>query len=127
MVIKYNTNAGLRRIYDQYNDKYFDGSLPVSDIIVSYWNPKDKYRGQTVRSFAAFTDIDPNGPIVLVVNTTLRDNGMEKYVRMSMLHEMCHIHLWVLGEPRRVYSAHGNKFNSEMERLAKEHAFRGLW
>lgn len=127
MVAKYSTNEGLRKIYDQYNEKYFGGSLPKNDIIVAYWDMKKKYKNQTVETLVAFADIDSNGPVVLVVNSLLPSNGMEKYVRMSFLHEMCHIHLRVLGETRRVYSSHGNKFNTEMERLAKEHAFRNLW
>lgn len=41
-------------------------------------------------------------------------------IKMSVLHEMCHVAL-------HPYMKHGRKFQEEMKRLAMRDAFEGIW
>jgi hypothetical protein len=94
----------LRRAYLFYNRKYFNNDLPPDAEIVWEQLPTTLLGYQQGEKIA--------------INAKLKS----AYVlyRMTLLHEMCHLHL-----PDGV--KHGKRFQDEMRRLANEGAFDGLW
>lgn len=97
------SHISLKRLFNYYNRKYFNGELPV-DTHIS-WSPLDGAHGKCWVT-EKIIHIDP--PLQSHVN----------YLRIIVLHEMAH-----LKHPR---ANHGKKFQDEMDRLYAAGAFRGL-
>lgn len=101
------TNADLRRLYREYNRRWFHGRLPAADIRFARIDPGDL---GVCLVFAGTPEIR--------ISTDIR--RWTKTVKCTLLHEMAHVAL-----PVRV--EHGPRFEREMLRLAKLGAFCGLW
>ena len=101
------TNAELRRLFRQYNRLYFSGKLPRADI---------RFAGMDKENYLGFCVFFAGVPEVRI-NKRIR--RWPKMVRMTLLHEMCHVAL-----PRR--AEHGPRFQREIARLVRDGAFIGL-
>ncbi len=98
----------LRRWFREYNDRYFDGALPLSTCI-GFASLEGCYGDCDKKGGRFFIRID-------------RENcSRVKERRATLLHEMAHVKLW------DVYRGHGRIFDIEMQRLAAAGAMRGLW
>lgn len=97
------SHLSLKRLFNYYNRRYFNGELPANTQIV--WSPLNGAHGQCWPEDRVI-HIDP--PLQAHVN----------YLRIILLHEMAH-----LKHPR---AGHGKRFQSEIDRLYAAGAFRGL-
>lgn len=98
------TNADLGWWYRRYNKKYFGGKLPAATTVFS------KLGGWLGECYHESAEI--------FINKDLRKWPRE--CKFTLLHEMAHLNLgWRVN--------HGPKFESEMLRLAKAGAFKGVW
>lgn len=99
--------------YQGYNDKYFQGELPVNTV-VSFDLRDDRFMALTEHSGSYFRiDFNP------------KYNNSPKVARMTLLHEMCHIRQFV--ESEREFDDHGIKWQTCMMNLAKQGAMSDLW
>jgi hypothetical protein len=101
------TNADLRRLAQRYNRCYFHNSLPPIDVRFARIDPGCL---GTCLMFSGVAEIR-------IAKETRRFPNIAK---MTLLHELVHASL-----PPTVQ--HGPRFESEMLRLARAGAFRGLW
>lgn len=111
----FKPDGNLQRIYNRYNRLYFHGELPRAEV---GWNDElgDKLHGLTT----VFHQEEGN---LLYFNVALNvalkeyDKG---YVRLILLHEMCHVKLYP-------YMHHGRRFQDAMKYLANNDALKGIW
>lgn len=115
----WKTDKALRGRYDKFNRKYFGNRLPKGKQVLVIWR-KPFIAGHGAELCFPF---EKNQPLVLV-NPILKKIGAENYSIQSLLHEMCHLHLWVQGKS---YKGHGWLFQNEMKRVANLGALRGIW
>ena len=101
-----NSHISLRRLYNFYNRKYFDGELPKDIEII--WHPCDDNNGRSdnLKGKIPRIWIDPS------------IQAQPKFVRIVMLHECLHIK-----NPRM---NHGKVFKQEIKRLFEAGAYDGL-
>jgi len=110
----------LEKIYRTYNRKFFDGRLPSDTRI--FWNDEiavsDRETDMTYGLTIQLEDEDTKHRFFTIyIHPT---NHIDKsQVRMTVLHEMCHVSLGTGG--------HGKRFEEEMKRIALRDAFKGLW
>lgn len=97
----------LKRVFDYYNARYFDGKLP-SDTDVMF-APTENCIG--------IAEVD-HGGFIVTIDPKYAIEG--RTWRLTLLHEMVHLKLY----PART---HGNTFQQQMFRLAILGAFRQLW
>lgn len=95
----------LRRRYNYYNRKYFDGKLPTDIEII--WAPCDDANGKV--------DWIGNKPIIKI-DPSLQ--GQPKFTNIILLHEVAHV-----SHPR---AHHGKVFKDEIKRLIDAGAYDGL-
>lgn len=112
----------LKRLYRQYNRRYFSNKLPKG-VKVMFASSAEMKRGGLGKSVCAITCWyeAPRLPSIFIRRT--RDKVMN-YVKADLLHEMVHVARPELSHSRR---ADENKFQKEMLRLAKRGAFKGCW
>ncbi len=116
-----DADSDLQAWYNGYNQKYFQHELPEAgsfsppDVIIDFrLNDPDKM-GVTV-----FGSVD--GYIHMSFNPAFIKST--KTLRLTMLHEMCHIEGFV----EDVHELdHGPKWQGCMHRLANQGAFEELW
>lgn len=110
--------VNLKRLYDDYNRRYFDNKLPKqARIVPSRRMPK--------RSALGTTEYNPKyGEQAFCVKINYKLEKMLDIAKLTLLHEMCHIKL--LNYEKNSF-IHGKQFNQEMRRLANIGAFDGLW
>lgn len=105
------THPKIRRLYREYNRKYFRGALPPRAKILMALNwPLDRW-GRCER--------DENGRFTIILNNKLC--SLERAFRWTMLHEMAHI------PTMKESDDHGPKWRKEMRRLARVGAFEDVW
>src|SRR5207245_2056322 len=105
----------LRDAYHDYNRKYFKGKLPEAGVRVD-WDETIDAKGDIASTW--FTDYEGQGRAYQVsMNPSLKD--FRRVWKFSLLHEMVHI--------KTRAPEHGRRFQREMLRLAKAHAFDDLW
>lgn len=92
-------NDFLRSLFDEYNDKYFDGRLSVDKI---GWSN----RKTTLRAVACYDDWR-NGLKWIEINPLLKGYPNKDTFRDLIVHEMIHL----------MYMGHGQDFQNEMNRL----------
>lgn len=97
------SHLSLKRLFNSFNRKFFDGQLPADTQII--WAPLDGAHGKCWPGERVI-HIDP--PLQAHVD----------YLRIIMLHEMAH-----LKHPR---AGHGKKFQEEIQRLHSIGAYKGL-
>ncbi|SRR6266403_5412273 len=104
------TNKKLKRLYKSYNRKHFQNKLP--DITVRFEEIEDRENalGETI-----FIGGEPGQ-----INIDKKLKRWHKVTGMVLLHECVHVSL-----PMKIM--HGPRFEARMRRLAKNHAFVGLW
>jgi len=100
------SHAHLRRLYLQYNRRWFQGALP-EDMDVFY-APDDEAHGLAVQ--------DRAGEKYIKIDTAIAGT---RFARLTLLHECCH-HL--TGD-----FTHGKKFQAAMQGLAAIGAFKNIW
>ena len=112
------SNRTLRKLYRDYNHRYFAGKLP--DIRVDFITPGEmkKYFGLN-RATCAITCFkkDTYTPVSIYISRNYLKAW--RYVRADLLHEMCHV-----SKPR---ADHGKVFQDEMLRIARKGAFEDAW
>jgi hypothetical protein len=111
-------NSYLKRLYNEYNKKYFYGKLP--NIVVGYVTTRQLKRDRVQKGTCAFTSFDPKVrtmPIAIGIHFD-RSKSMT-YIKADLLHEMAHV-----ANPR---ANHGLVFQKEMKRIAQAGAFVGVW
>ena len=100
----------LKKLYREYNKKYFGGKLP--NLRVNFITPggMKKYFG-VGRATCAITCFKKG--IFTPVSIYVSENRFKswRYVKGDLLHEMCHV-----SKPR---ANHGKVFQDEMKRLAE--------
>lgn len=96
------SHISLKRLFNAYNRLYFNGELPTDTQIV--WHPLDAAHGKCWPKDKVI-HIDP--PLQSHMN----------YLRIILLHEMCH-----LKHPR---AGHGKVFRNEIARLFAAGAYKG--
>jgi hypothetical protein len=107
----------LKRLYNQYNKKYFGNQLPK--IKVHYASPAQFVKRKLGKTTCAATLYDENHkPVAIVIKKFKRK--AYGYIKSDLLHEMVHVAL-----PFRV--DHGPRFQAEMLRLAMAGAFEKVW
>jgi hypothetical protein len=94
----------LLRLYNQYNNKYFNGEL--SEKIEIIWEPVPQCDGITCPVFEI-----SDGIFSIKIDPALK--GEPCYERIVLLHEMCHVSIW-RQHPKH---SHGKVFKDEVRRL----------
>jgi hypothetical protein len=105
----------LKRLYRQYNKKYFGNKLPK--ILVAFATPKEFLKGGLGKKTLAVTLFKHEAPVAIYIRRELDKHW--SYIKLDLLHEMAHVAL-----PASVN--HGPRFKAEMLRLEKAGAFRKL-
>jgi hypothetical protein len=109
------SNRTLKRLYNEYNRKYFSGRLP--DALVTFTTPAEMKRSGLAKHTCAVTCFNPGlRPAIFISRTKHKTWG---YIKSDLLHECCHV-----ARPR---ANHGKVFQQEMLRIAKLGAFRDIW
>jgi len=109
--LAFRTDAWLASQYAEYNQAYFQDSLPKSAKV--RWGHMNDFMGH----------VDVFGPQVYI----LIDRGTNTAPRVAkgtLLHEMCHVERHVKGENP---ASHGDEFQACMLRLAQAGAFKEIW
>ena len=104
---------GLDSWYAGYNHEYFQDELPKTVVITKTLNDD---------RFMALTFYE-NGAYHIALNP--KYNFSTKIERENLLHEMCHIRIFV--EHDEEFEDHGPKWQACMLELAKKGAFADLW
>jgi len=112
------SNRYLRRIYDEYNKKWFEGRLPRLPV---QWGDSRTFTRREGRSTLAVTDYESGKPIGIRFAPRMRRYREHQLVRFTMLHELVHV------EQPAHHADHGRCFNDRMKELANAGAFIGLW
>lgn len=115
--MNWKTQKYLVEKFQEYNRKYFGNKLQ-GKIQVGWGKPTG------VRHAAEFL-VDDKDIEYIIINSKLRDNGLQNYALSRLLHEMCHMKMYQEG--KRTHADHGTLFQKEMKRLAGLGAFRSLW
>jgi hypothetical protein len=110
------SNRSLKRLYNQYNKKFFGNKLP--NITVGFASPGELLKQGLGKKTCAVTLFDKHQPIAIYVKRYKRKEW--PYIKSDLLHEMAHVAL-----PFRVN--HGPRFQAEMLRLAQAGAFKKIW
>lgn len=113
------SNPALKKIYNEYNKRWFGGKLPVAVKI--YWGKDGECLGQVeyegvVRRTNALQKYE-KADIEIVLNKATRK--FPRIFRTTILHECCHVKLL----PNR---HHGDKFQQEIRRLVRIGAYNDL-
>jgi len=114
----YRTPSEWKKIYAEYNSRFFGDELPEENVIIlSTEEMKQSNLGETEASDGVFwIRISP-----------LRHFG-DRQARETLLHEMCHISLTRKKKQKDWdFSDHGPTFQREMIRIAKLWAFENAW
>jgi len=112
------SNRYLRRIYDEYNKKYFSGSLPRLPV---RWGDSRTFSRREGKSTLAVTDYESGKPVGIRFAPRMRRYREHQLVRFTCLHEMVHVE-----QPSHL-ADHGRNFQERMRELANLKAFDGLW
>ncbi len=110
------SNRTLKRLYRQYNKKFFNNNLP--NIPVGFASPSDLLKAGLGKKTCAVTLFDKGKPTAIYIKRYKRKEW--PYIKADLLHEMAHVAL-----PFRVN--HGPRFQEEMLRLAQAGAFKKIW
>jgi predicted SprT family Zn-dependent metalloprotease len=115
------TNKWLKENYLLFNKRYFGNILPVGAAVI--WSRKT-----TKRRMAQLLVWDHTlEETEIALNPAMKKLGAECRALQSLLHEMCHLHLRVLGKRKSVYTGHGRLWQRDMKRLANSGAFATIW
>lgn len=101
------SNPWLKKLYRQYNRKYFGNKLPL-DIFVVFGNARTWRSARISKNSAAVTFIKGGKPLGIVIRY-YKHKG-RPYIKCDLLHEMIHV-----AHPR---ASHGPIFKQEVRRLA---------
>lgn len=99
--------------YAGFNHQYFQDELPKT-VVITKTLDDDRFMALTFYE---------NGRYHIALNP--RYNISTKVERMNILHESCHIRMFVEGEEE--FDDHGPKWQSCMLELAEKGAFASLW
>ena len=115
------TDKWLKKYYLLFNKRYFRNKLPLDAEIV--WSRK------TTRKRAAQLLVWEHTlkETEIALNPMMKKLGTECRALQSLLHEMCHLYLRVLGKPSSVYTGHGRLWQQQMKRLSSCGAFSKIW
>jgi hypothetical protein len=105
-------SGALKRVYDTYNKKYFDGLLP-KEAIVGTNDLASSECGIAVRH-------EESGHEIFVIHIDPVKHNGSRDMRLTLLHEMIHLKLFP-------YQYHGKRFEEEKNRLTLRGATKGLW
>lgn len=108
------SNPWLKKLYRQYNKKYFGNKLP--DIWVDFGDARTWRQARLSKNTCAATFIDNGKPIGILIRY-YKFKG-SAYTKADLLHELCHV-----AHPR---AGHGKVFQDEIKRLVDEGAFKGI-
>lgn len=108
-------NFRLQEWYDGYNEAYFLNALPRATAV--FGDPGTGSMGVT------FQGEDEKGHVGIYIVVSQFWNPSPKEVRITLLHEMCHVEL--IHAP--LFDDHGAEWEACMHRLADKGAFDGLW
>lgn len=103
----------LKRIFNEYNRKWFGGKLPGSTVVRWARSKKDLKFECESKTVLACADNE-----TIVMSPWMK--GSTNLCRFTMLHEMVHVKLPPI-------AGHGPRFQKEMHRLARAGAFAKLW
>jgi len=112
------SNPYLKRLYNQYNKKYFSNRLPNLPLLFVTPGEMKKYFGVN-RGCCAITCFKQGTTEPVAIYVSLNCHKSWRYVKSDLLHEMFHV-----ARPR---AEHGKAFEDEMMRIAKLGAFAGIW
>ena len=110
-------NSYLKKLYNQYNKKYFGGKLP--DIVVGWATTEQFVEHRIAKRTCAFTSLDqekPTRPTAIVIHRS--ENKSMLHVKTDLLHEMVHV--------AHMRADHGPVFKAEIRRLVNEGAYDGI-
>jgi predicted SprT family Zn-dependent metalloprotease len=115
------TNKWLKENYLVFNKRYFGNRLPPDAKIL--WSDKTtKKRAAQLLCWNHTLD-----ETEIALNPMMKKLGAECRALQSLLHEMCHLYLRVLGKSELVYTGHGILWQREMKRLANVGALNTIW
>jgi len=112
------SNRTLKKLYREYNRKYFAGKLPGLPINFLTPGQMKKYFG-VARATCAITCFKKGTYTPDSIYISMNQFKPWRYVRADLLHELCHV-----SKPR---ASHGKVFQDEMLRIAKLGAFEDAW
>jgi hypothetical protein len=122
--MKARPSSFLKKLYNLYNEKFFDNKLP-HDTILCFVSKLDnvKCKKNLHRRTCAVTRWYDNAPIFIFIRRT-KDKSL-RYIISDLLHEMVHI-----ARPNASCNSEGvydGAFQQEMQRLARDGAFNAIW
>ena len=109
MEAKAHRSSWLKKLYNQYNKRYWAGKLP--DLEVGYMTTAQVSRYRIDKKTCAFTTFDDKvhtKPLAVIV--ILHEHKAIPHSKVDLLHEMCHV-----AKPR---ATHGKVFKQEVRRIA---------
>jgi hypothetical protein len=104
----------LKKIYNTYNRKFFDNTLP-HDTQIGY---NDEMEGKHGLTLGIFDDESNHLFFFIYISPTTHSDKAQ--LKLTVLHECAHVKLYP-------YMKHGKRFEEEMYRLAGRGAMKGLW
>ena len=108
----------LKRLYNEYNRKYFSGKLPSIEINFITPGQMKKFFGLN-RATCAVTCFKEGTTETVAIYISRNFLKCWRYVRADLLHECVHV-----AHPK---ADHGKVFQDEMKRLAMRGAFEDVW
>lgn len=110
----------LKRIYNEFNAKWFNGELPKNIVVRWARNQAELHDECQSKQAAACADNE-----TIVMDPKYRRFRWWAQLKETMLHEMCHVKHY--HEPVKDPHRPDTKWFREMQRLARENAFYKLW
>lgn len=96
-----HSDALLRRLYLDFNRRFFNGELPLDTKVI--WMPvPDANVAETTKPDTFLIKISPS------------ISGFRRFFKLILIHEMCHVKLW-----GRRGDYHGRLWKEEMIRVLK--------
>ncbi len=107
-------NKTLKTIFDHYNDKYWDGKLPLIKCSFSKRVDEEGSLGEYISPDSKDQDKLENYAIYINPKQKIKE------IRLTMLHEMCHHAVFLQHKEKywkKKLSWHGTYWRNEMERV----------
>ena len=107
-------NKKLKKIFDKYNEEYWEGSLPTIKCSFRKKIDEEGSWGEYISPESEIQDKIENYAIYI------NPNQSQKNIRETMLHEMCHHAVFLKNKQKywkKRLSWHGRYWRDEMERV----------
>ena len=114
-----HNNDDLQKLFDAYNDAYFNGVLPPTSVT---WADLPKVDGDYL--LGQTTEVTKGHIFAIEIDTKTNIAGVT--TKLTLLHEMCHVATMDYAREHGE-DMHGPRFQMCEMRLAENGAMRNLW